>query len=126
MMAKPHMPRALQEALVSLRRYGVDESAIPMVLAPEMCRYLSSAQRAVLGGDFWTVIGDDLELAYQPWAMRAKEPTETWDRYVAESVAAARSALRARAEYFRGQTVFVAFTSCSEDEHRDLDTINSL
>jgi hypothetical protein len=116
------VPAGFGSLAVSLRPYGVHESAVPLEVASDLAAALAGEQQAILGGDFWHIRDERLVVATEPWAMRFKKNDEAWGAFVDSSLNAAHSRLLWAVAHFKDvqERVLVAVQACSETEYRSL------
>jgi hypothetical protein len=112
-------PDRFRDVAVSLRPYGNYELAVPLRVAPDLCADFAASGQAILGGDFWHIRGEHLDLAAHPWGMRSKSKAEPWRRYVDESLCLAQAKLVWASEYFSDvvDPVLVAVTARAEADY---------
>ena len=116
MSEQPDLPDRLKHEGLSLWPYGVHEWAVPLASALDLVSEIVKDDRVVLGGDFWHVRGNRLELASEPWALRWRKRHEPWRGFVEESSRVAEAAIQSRLVYFNdvAEPVFVAIQSRDE------------
>ncbi|HET7420956.1 MAG TPA: hypothetical protein VFL27_11305 [Candidatus Dormibacteraeota bacterium] len=107
---------------VSLRPYGVNESAVPLETASDLVAELAGQQKVILGGDFWHIRENRLVLATEPWAIPYKRRGQAWGAYVDGSLNAAQSRLRWAVDHFKDaqERVLVAVQACNEAQYSAL------
>jgi hypothetical protein len=121
------VPTRFRSVAISLRPYGVNESAVPLEAASDLVTALAGQQQAILGGDFWHIRDNRLALATEPWAIPYKRDGEAWGAYVDGSLNAAYSRLGWATDYFKDvqERVLVAVQSCDEADYNSLQRRHS-